>query len=179
MSVMGINVMEQSLMNEEVVSPGQALDFLNLKICENIQGKNNESGLRDGMDIMLGAISPSKMKLYYAGANQKFIVHRDGELIELDGDKRPIGSMEYDQPFSNHEFDLKKGDIIYSYTDGYKDQFGGPNAKKFKITGLKSLFKELAPLSMLEQRNRVAENFELWKGGLEQIDDVCVMAIRI
>lgn len=179
MSVMGINVMEQSLMNEDVISPGQALDFLNLKICENIQGKNNESGLRDGMDIMLGAISPVKMKLYYAGANQKFIVHRDGELIELDGDKRPIGSMEYSEPFSNHEFDLKKGDIIYSYTDGYKDQFGGPNAKKFKITGLKSLIKELAPLSMLEQRNRVAENFDMWKGGLEQIDDVCVMAIRI
>jgi len=179
MSVMGINVMEQSLMNEDVVSPGQALDFLNTKICENIQGKNNESGLRDGMDIMLGAISPSKMKLYYAGANQKFIVHRQGELIELDGDKRPIGSMEYSDLFSNHEFDLQKGDVIYSYTDGYKDQFGGPNAKKFKITGLKSLFKELAPKSMAEQREQVALTFEQWKGSLEQIDDVCVMAIRI
>jgi serine phosphatase RsbU (regulator of sigma subunit) len=176
---MGINVMEQTLMNEEVNTPGQALDFLNRKICENIQGKNNETGLRDGMDIMLGAISPSKMKLYYAGANQKFIVQRMGELIELDGDKRPIGSMEFAQPFSNHEFDLQRGDIIYSYTDGYKDQFGGPNAKKFKITGLKTLIQELAPLTMAEQRDRVADTFEKWKGSLEQIDDVCVMAIRV
>jgi serine phosphatase RsbU (regulator of sigma subunit) len=179
MSVMGINVMEQTLMNEEVETPGQALDFLNRKICENIQGKNNETGLRDGMDIMLGAISPSKMKLYYAGANQKFIIQRMGELIELDGDKRPIGSMEFAQPFSNYEFDLQRGDIIYSYTDGYKDQFGGPNAKKFKITGLKTLIQELAPLTMAEQRDRVADTFEKWKGPLEQIDDVCVMAIRI
>jgi two-component system, sensor histidine kinase LadS len=179
MSVMGINFMEQVVLEHATASPGEVLDVLNKKICDAIRQREGNTSIRDGMDVVLGAIDPIDNKLFYAGANLKIMLVRNGLLIELEGDKRPIGSLEYERPFQTHEIDVQEGDYLLAFTDGLKDQFGGNQGKKLKMNGLRPLVMEASRKAMSEQRSFFAKAFDTWKGALEQVDDVCVMGIRI
>ena len=104
---------------------------------------------------------------------------RSHSLIEIKGDKQPIGNYTHTKNFTQHAFKLIKGDVLYLFSDGFADQFGGANGKKFKHAPFKREILEIQKLSMTEQRIRLNKLFFEWKGDLEQIDDVCVMGIKV
>lgn len=99
--------------------------------------------------------------------------------MEIKPDKQPIGTYEDQQPFTSHVLDLFKGDLLYIFTDGYADQFGGEKGKKFKASSMKELFLQIRNENMDQQREIINQRFESWRGQLEQIDDVCVIGLRI
>jgi serine phosphatase RsbU (regulator of sigma subunit) len=138
-----------------------------------------ESGVKiqDGMDIALCAIKGNK--LYFAGANNPIWVLRGGELIELKGQKQPIGKFDNAVDFESKTFDLIKGDLIYLFSDGYADQFGGDKGKKMKYANLKKYIQEIALLPLKEQQQLLLYNFEKWRGDLEQVDDVCILGFKL
>lgn len=178
LSILGINYLNLGAVSSEVNSPGDALDYLNDGI-KNTFGYSKEL-IRDGMDIVMGAIDLSNDQLYYACAKNPIYVVRNKELTVLKGDSKAIGNDDKadDFQFSNFSFQLQKGDMIYCFSDGYQDQFGGEKGKKFKLGSLKRLITELDALPIEEQKQRLLTEFSQWKGGNEQIDDVTVMGLR-
>jgi serine phosphatase RsbU (regulator of sigma subunit) len=120
------------------------------------------------------------MKLQYAAANNGFCIIRDKTIIDCKADKMPVGKSHDDASlFTYNEFALQKGDMIYTYTDGYGDQFGGPKGKKFMLKQLRSILLKIAELPLSEQNDIINQRFEAWKGDLEQVDDVLVIGVRI
>jgi len=208
MSIVGNNFLSQSLTEKEVNTTGQALEFLNQGVNNTLHqdGKNVEGKVRDGMDISLCAFDPKSRKLYFSGAkNPVWIVRtvKDGEdpgfgdsdskrllqsegnpncyLFEIKGDAHPIGAYvgEELKPFQTHEVDVRPGDLVYLFSDGYADQFGGPNGKKYKYKPFKKFLMSISHLSMDEQRKQLIAEYENWKKGYEQIDDVIVLGVKI
>jgi serine phosphatase RsbU (regulator of sigma subunit) len=120
------------------------------------------------------------MKLQYAAANNSFYVIRNKEVIVCKADKMHVGkAFNATGLFTYYEMDLQKGDCIYTFSDGYSDQFGGPNRKRFKSVQLKELLLNIAEKPMTEQKNILNDKFESWKGNIEQIDDVLVIGVRV
>jgi serine phosphatase RsbU (regulator of sigma subunit) len=103
----------------------------------------------------------------------------DIQLIEIKADKQPIGKTDNPKPFTTHEIELKPGMQFYLFTDGFADQFGGPKGKKFKYKQLEELLVSLSNSSMQEQKEALLSNFSQWKGDLEQVDDVCVIGVKV
>ena len=133
------------------------------------------------MDISFISINKDDLKVYFSGAKTSFYIVRDKNIIETKGDKHPVGSFlgEELKPFTNHELDLKTGDQLYLFTDGFADQFGGPLGKKFKYQSFKKLLISVSDLSMKKQKEEILKTFKKWKGHLEQVDDVCVFSVKI
>ena len=132
------------------------------------------------MDCSVVKYDLDNLKLTYAAAHNGIWITRKNELLEFKADKMPVGKHALDQnPFSQHEVQLEKGDVIYTLTDGYPDQFGGPKGKKFKYQSLKKLLLELSNLPMNEQQLALDKHFTEWKGDLEQVDDVCLIGVRV
>jgi serine phosphatase RsbU (regulator of sigma subunit) len=117
--------------------------------------------------------------LSYASANNKPLLVRENHIIELPFDKMPVGKGIREDSFSLHIPELKKSDLIYFYSDGYSDQIGGPKGKKFKYGQLKELLLSISDLTMKEQKEKISETFYNWKGESEQVDDVCIIGIKI
>lgn len=181
MSIIGNNFLRICERESTVNRPSEALDFINKGVSRTLRQEYQESAIRDGMDMVFIAIEFAKQKLHFAGAKNPLYIIRDKELFEYKGDKQPIGGFVGDQlkPFTNHTIDIQEGDLIYMFSDGYADQFGGPKGKKFLYKRFKNLLVEISHLPMTEQKTILEERFDEWKGNLEQIDDVCVMGIRI
>jgi len=119
------------------------------------------------------------LEMCYAGAYHSIVIIRDNQLIELKTDKQPIGYTYIMKPFTHCTYQLNKGDVVYMYSDGYPDQFGGERGKKFKSRNLKELLLSLHPKPLEEQKLLLAKHFNNWKGNEEQIDDVTVLGIKI
>jgi len=100
-------------------------------------------------------------------------------IVEIKADKQPIGKTDHAKPFTTHELTLQKGMLFYLFTDGFADQFGGPKGKKYKYKQLEELLLANATKTMNEQHEMLTQQFALWKGNLEQIDDVCVIGVRL
>ncbi|MDZ4663676.1 MAG: redoxin domain-containing protein [Bacteroidota bacterium] len=188
MSIIGNSLLNQTLNNLSVTSAGGALDFVNSELKNSLNKNGNETPLRDGMDIALCCIDLAGKRLEYAGANNPLYMIRGNELIEFKADKQPItASIDSDpKPFTNKTFELKKGDTIYLFTDGYVDQFGGEDekgvksgGKKFMHKGFKEVLMNMQNQSMEDQKATLYHTFEKWRGKLEQVDDVLVIGIRI
>ena len=190
-SMLGISLLNEIINRSEINSPSQLLESLrkDVKTALKQTGKRNES--KDGMDIAVCAIDMQEMKLQYAGANNPLYIIRNEKssepqnsqssksLIIQKATKNPIGIYIKEKPFVNHEFDLYKNDLLYIFSDGFVDQFGGENGNKFMSKKFKKLLLSIADISMQEQ-NRVLDNtFEEWLGDFEQIDDVLVMGVKI
>ena len=156
--------------------------ILNEARKEIIRSLNPEGGdeSKDGMDCILCAFDIKKQTLKYACANNAFYIVRNKELIHSELDKMPVGKSHDDSiSFTLHEFKLQKDDMIYLITDGYADQFGGPKGKKYKYLKLQQQLLEYSALELQVQKNNLLESFEDWKGKLEQVDDVCIVGIKI
>lgn len=180
MSLLGSNFLHQSAVEKDVNTPAQALDFLNQKIITTLNHGYAEEKIRDGMDISLIAIDLETRQLAYSGANNPAYVIRNKTLETLKANKQAIGNMnDTVLPFDNVTTQLHEGDCVYLFTDGYADQFGGPKGKKLMRRQFEHVLTANSEKTMLEQRHVLESTYNSWKGDLEQVDDVCVIGIRI
>ncbi|WP_317897007.1 tetratricopeptide repeat protein [Aurantibacillus circumpalustris] len=181
MSMLGNTLLNQTVANPEIRTAADILNYLNYKLPENIKSTGGEQSIRDGMDMGLSIFDFKKSKMQYAGANNPCWVIRNNQIIELKGDKQAITAStdSVKRAFVNQVFDLKKDDMVYLFTDGFADQFGGPNEKKFSYKRLRELLIAISTESCEQQKDQLYLAFENWRGDLEQIDDVCVIGIKI
>ena len=180
MSLIGIKILNQSIQQKEVNSPAAALNYLNEQVFNTVNKHSKKDELvRDGMDANLCSINFKTLKLTYAGANNPLYIIRNKELIEIKADKQPIGAYEDQKPFTDHEIQLEKGDMVYAFSDGYPDQFGGSDGKKMKTKRFKEQLILHSDESVAIQQQQLDLFFEDWKGDLEQLDDVCIIGVRI
>ncbi|MCH8318254.1 MAG: SpoIIE family protein phosphatase, partial [Bacteroidetes bacterium] len=161
--------------------PSDILAELNTEIKKALHQNGQETHSDDGMDISLVSIDPEKRKLSFAGAGRPLYIASNGILNEIEGNSHGIGGgrKKIIKNFTQHEYKLKKGDTLYLSSDGYADQFGGPDNDKFMTERFKRLLVDIHPLPMDEQRQKLESIIEEWKGGDRQIDDILVMGVRI
>ena len=158
-------------------SPAEILDKTRDLVIETFKRSDRE--VKDGMDISICSYDPITSKMEFAGANNGLYILRDNELIETKPDKQPVGNYENAKPFTNHTLQLEKGDLIYLFTDGFADQFGGEKGKKYKYKPFKNLLANLKDHPIQNQGDLINTEFDRWRGDLEQIDDVCIIGVKI
>jgi Two component regulator propeller./Stage II sporulation protein E (SpoIIE)./Y_Y_Y domain. len=180
MSIIGTTLLKDIFSRPEVHKPSDILQHLDNELKSTLNQDQNGERPNDGMDIIVCEID---IKTYYArfsSAMRPFIVYQNGEQLYFKGSRSSIGGQAKEEKiFEDVELQLTKGDLIYMFSDGYPDQFGGPLGKKFKMVRLRNLLKDIYQKPMEEQYNYVKSNFELWKNELEQVDDVLFMGIKI
>lgn len=179
-SIVGANGLSRCVKEFKITDPGRLLDKLNELVNDTLRQKIHDSRIRDGMDIALCIIDKKTRQLNYAGANNPLYWVRTGGLKEIKADGQPVGTFveERNTPFTTHTIDPLPGDIFYVFTDGFADQFGGPKGKKYKYRQMKIFLTEIYALPMPQQKQKLEEEFERWRGKLEQIDDICILGIR-
>ncbi len=178
MSVICSNALNETVVHNKIYDTDKILNETRRIVKRNLKTKKYQER-KDGMDIALITINFDTLELWYSGAYNPAWVLKNGKMLELAADKQPIGVFENEKDFSQKYLKLNKGDIIYLFSDGYADQFGGPKGKKFKYKQLNELMVSISHLSMNEQKNKLDSVFDEWKGNLEQVDDVCIIGIKI
>ena len=173
-SVVCCNALNRTVNEFKLTEPGKILDKTRELVLESFS--KNGGDIKDGMDISLMSINGNTVK--WAGANNPLWYYQNNELKEIKANKQPIGKTDNPEAFTTHTIELKKGDSIYLFTDGFADQFGGPKGKKFKYKQLEDLLVSSNDLSINEQHLTLKNTLNTWKGNLEQVDDICIIAIR-
>jgi serine phosphatase RsbU (regulator of sigma subunit) len=182
-SVVCSNALNRAVKEFNLRDTGQILDKTRELVVETFS--KSEEEVKDGMDISLCCIpltGDDDLKIQWSGANNPLWISRKEnpeELVEVKGDKQPIGYFPNSVPFTTHSIDLKKGDSIYLFTDGFQDQFGESSGKKFKSAQMRKLFVSLQEKSMEDQKAFIERSFKVWKGNFEQVDDVCIIGVRL
>jgi serine phosphatase RsbU (regulator of sigma subunit) len=198
MSMLGITLLNDLVVQGSLDQPGEILGQLRLKVKEMLAQEGKLQEQKDGMDMAIFIISKDKGEIQFAGANNPLYLIRKKELLEgkelesyasletedlqlfeLKGDKQPIGIHWEEMDFTSHTFRLQKQDTIYVFSDGIIDQYGGPNRKKYKAVNFKKLLLSVQKESMGKQKQLIENAFESWRNDFEQIDDVCVIGVRI
>lgn len=180
LSIVGHNAITQTVNELGILQPAKVLDNMN-SIIKKILHQDKGSDIRDGMDMALCTYDKTTQMLEYAGANNPVYIVSDGKLNIIKGSKLTVGSMEEEkvEPPVNHSIQLKKGDCFYVFSDGYVDQFGGQDNKKFKSSKFQNLLISINSQPMTEQQKIITQTFKDWQGKNEQVDDVLVIGIRI
>ncbi len=184
MSMLNISCINEAINERKLTSPAQILDHARQRIIQSLSQDGSLEGGKDGMDCSLVSFDFKNKKLTYASANNPvWIVRRTGnghELIDLKSDRMPVGKHERDNiPFKEQTIDLMAGDIIFTLTDGFADQFGGAKGKKFKYKPLQDFLISHADENLADQKKHLEAAFNDWKGKLEQVDDVCIIGVKI
>ncbi len=175
MSLLNIGFLNEAITEKKLTKPHEVLNHVRKRLVESISQQDQ----KDGMDGIILCIDQSNGSITYAAANNAPVVIRDNKILEMPFDRMPIGKGEKTDSFNTYALDLSKGDVVYLYSDGYADQFGGPLGKKFKYKQLNSLLAEISDLALQEQQERLNKVFEDWRGPLEQVDDVCVVGLKL
>ncbi len=179
MSVLGISVLNQIVLSHKEISAGGILDLLREYVMKSLHQTGSKGEQKDGMDIALGIVDFATNQLQFAGAFNPLYLVRKGELITYKGDRMPIGiSPVEEKPFKNHNIPLEHDDMLYMFSDGFADQFGGNEGKKFKYRAFRELLINASSLTINEQKGLILESFMDWKGKQEQVDDVLIVGIR-
>lgn len=194
-SVVCSNAMNQAVLQHKLIDPGKVLDKTTELVVERF-GRGAEE-VNDGMDICLTSIEKiedDKVKVKFAGANNNLwilskrtdislesnVMEQDGYFLhEIKANKQPVGKYYHSKPFNTVEIVIEKGERFFLYTDGYADQFGGEDGKKFKGKNFKKLVLSTMSGSLESQKEALLNNFNSWKGDMEQLDDVCVIGIEV
>ena len=196
MSIIGFNALNRIVEDLQLIETGLILDKLNELVVHSIRHQDKHgSSIRDRMDISICCIDKENETLEFSGANNPLYILRstsisaenfpisltenDYNLIEIKANKMAIGGVENTKNYQTHLIHLHKGDTIYLFSDGYADQFGGPKSKKFMYKKFKELIASIQEYSMDEQKNVLHKTISDWRGNLDQIDDICVMGVRI
>jgi serine phosphatase RsbU (regulator of sigma subunit)/streptogramin lyase len=183
MSMIGTTLIKDICQRKDVKTPSDVLQTLDEEVRTALHQNNEGDGSNDGMDIIVAEINLKTNRFMVSSAMRPVIIYKGGEQIYVKGSRSSIGGQlddtSVDKEFINEEFQLSKGDIVYMFSDGYPDQFGGPLGRKFKMVRLKNLLRDIHEKPMEEQYNYVKSNFFLWKEDLEQVDDVLFMGIKI
>ena len=198
MSMLGITLLNEQIRSSRIDKPGEILGRLRSKIKDMLVQEGKIEEQKDGMDMAIAIIDNDNKKIQFAGAyNPLYLIRKkeklegdqieplatvqniDHYLIEIKGDKQPIGIHTIETDFTTHTIELKEQDTIYLFSDGFVDQFGGENRKKYKTPSFKKLLLSVQTKSLEEQKLIIDNAFETWRGKNEQIDDVCVIGIRV
>ncbi|MFP4525741.1 MAG: SpoIIE family protein phosphatase [Bacteroidales bacterium] len=185
MSMLGVSFLNEIVKERDThnhYTASQILDELRKMVKDSLHQTSNNSKSKDGLDLAFCIIDFESNKIQYAGAhNPLFIFRNNGEFEEIKADRMPIGVYlkKEEKPFTNNTINFQKGDTFYMFSDGYEDQFGGPQDKKFKKKNLKNLLSDIYDRSMDEQNRLLDHNFEEWKGDRIQTDDVIMLGFRV
>lgn len=178
-SIVCSNAIRKVLHEMHEYDPGKILNHTRDIVISQFERKGHT--VNDGMDISFCRYDKKTGKIAWAGANNSLIIIKKGasQIHEIKPNKQPIGGYVTSDPFTTHEISVEKGDCIYLSSDGYPDQFGGEKGKKYKYKRFKELLLNHSQLKMIDQKAKISSEFWEWKQGFEQIDDVCVMGVRI
>jgi serine phosphatase RsbU (regulator of sigma subunit) len=180
MSLLNISILNEIVIEKKITLPNLILDEARKEIIHALNPEGQEQEVKDGMDCILCCFDMRNNILQYAAANNSFYIVRENNLITCPADKMPVGKSPRDHElFTLQTVELKKGDIVYTLTDGLPDQFGGPKGKKYKYKQLEELLLMNNDKSLEEQKNILTQSFDTWKGNLEQVDDVTLIGIKI
>ncbi|GAH03709.1 unnamed protein product, partial [marine sediment metagenome] len=198
MSMLGVTLLNEQFRTFGIRQPDVILRHLRNKVKDILAQEGSASDQKDGMDMAIVIIDPEKKELQFAGANRPLFLFRkkaqiaieetipysslendEYELFSIKGDKQPIGVHWEETEFTNHVIKLHEHDCLYIFTDGFVDQYGGEKRKKFKTRNFKKLLLSVQAESMKNQKTLIEDAFEEWRGSHEQIDDVCVIGVRI
>lgn len=201
LSIVGANGLKRCIQEFGLRKPGEILDKLSILVAESFS--QSEEQIRDGMDLALCCLEMEDnyySKVHYAGANNPLWIINPartswpefalpfsiGHGAEIKANKQAIGFTENSKPFTTFTIEIQSGDTLYTFSDGFSDQFGGltPEArkeggKKFKSANFKKLLVSLYDKDLYEQKETINETFEVWKGNFEQVDDVCIIGVRL
>ncbi|MBN1949554.1 MAG: serine/threonine-protein phosphatase, partial [Bacteroidales bacterium] len=180
LSILGITFLNQVVDRNENQLASAVLNSLREHVMKALHQTGEISEQKDGIDMSLCIVDTSTNLLQFAGAfNPMYIVKNNTQLIEIPADKMPIGvSAEEETSFKNHEVELCEGDMIYMFTDGYADQFGGSKGKKFKFRPFRNLLIQVSKLPVGEQKNELRLKHLEWRGKNIQLDDISVFGFR-
>ena len=179
MSVIGLEIIDKTINEDNIENPSAILSVMNKGLEKTFsREKNIGTIIRDGMDIGLCVIDKKKKKIEYAGAFFPLYLIRDDSLIEIKGDKIIIGMNPEGLSYTRHDLDLRKDDIIYIFSDGYVDQFGGTENKKFMYRRFRYLLLTIHRFPVNDQKSILEENIKTWMNGNSQIDDIMVIGFK-
>jgi serine phosphatase RsbU (regulator of sigma subunit) len=178
MSMLGVTMLNEIVNAKHILEPDQIIENLRQGIIKSLKQVADEDSIKDGMDIAVCVVDFDKNILWYAGANSPLYHVRGGELTHYRADKMPVAIHYRMEPFTLHKIDLQKGDAFYIFSDGFADQFGGPNQKKFMSMQLRETLVAMSGVPMLQQGERLNKIFEEWRGDSPQIDDVTLIGVR-
>ncbi|MFH0841025.1 MAG: SpoIIE family protein phosphatase [Bacteroidota bacterium] len=179
MSMIGLEIIEKTINEDNIIIPADILAVLNKSLEKTFsRQKNIGTIIRDGMDIGLCVIDRKKKKAEYAGAFFPLYLIREDKLIEFSGDKLIIGMNTAGLSYANHEIELMDNDIIYIFSDGYVDQFGGTENKKFMYRRFRYLLTTIHRFPVNDQKAILDENIKTWMSGNHQVDDIMVIGFR-
>lgn len=180
MSVLGISLLNEIVLRKEVTKANQALEILRHELKETLNQSESDYSSNNGMDIGLCVIDHKKNILQYSGANLPLYLIRNKKLIEYKPTRNPIGLTPIEIPFKNNEIEYTSDDVFYLFSDGFIDQFGGDNGKKFRSRRFKHLLLEIHEKPMLIQRDFIELNLKKWMGKKhDQIDDILIFGFKI
>ncbi len=180
MSLVGANGLNTSIREHNKLEPAEILDHLNTFVSESLNKSREENQIRDGMDIALCSINYDTMELIYAGANNPLYLIRNNEFTIIKSDKFAIGSFEPGtKKYTQHKIQLQKNDVIYIFSDGYADQFGGDRGKKFLYNRFREHLLAIHQQTMFDQKAYLERTIYDWQGSFEQVDDILVIGVRI
>lgn len=181
MSIVGYNQLKQAVEKVKELQPSKILDVLSKGVSETLHQNIDGSVAKDGMDVSLCVIDYENKILEFAGAFNPLYLIRDGELQEIKGNKFPVGIFmgKEGKNFTNHKISIQPNDMLYIFSDGYADQFGGPRGKKFMLNKFRQLLVDIHTKELRKQKHLLEEALEKWKGSEEQVDDILVLGIKI
>jgi len=179
MSIIGFNSLTKIVREYGLIRPSAILDQLNVEVTRSLLQRGEEV-INDGMDLALMAFDRKKRRIEFAGAYNPLVIIRDGEIITVKADRFPIGmAVTRNKKFSNNEMDVKKGDMLYMFSDGFADQFGGPDGRKYKSINLKNELARIYQWPIFEQKEHLLNTIKDWMGDLGQVDDILVIGTRV
>jgi len=184
MSMLNISCLNEAINERKLLSPAAILDHARQRIISSLAQDGSDEGGKDGMDCSVVVFDFKNGSLTFAAANNPVWIVRAGangaELIELKPDRMPVGKHAKDNvPFTETTVEIKSGDMIYTLTDGMPDQFGGERQKKFTYKRLKDILIEIHYNTSKEQKDYLSKTFYAWRGGLEQVDDVLIIGVKV
>ena len=181
MSIVGYNQLKQAIITTNGGTPAEILDHLNIGVSETLHQKDENSTSKDGMDVAICSLNHKTKELQYAGAFNPLYLLRDGKIVQTKGDKFPIGSfLDGATPnFTNHKLQLLEGDILYIFSDGYADQFGGPRGKKMMYKKFRDTLIANSQKDLSVQKDLLRDHLYEWMGEEEQVDDILVIGVKV
>ena len=175
MSLLSISFLNEAIGEKNILKPNEVFNYVRQKLIDAI----SKEGQKDGFDGVLLCLNKDTQEITYSAANNRPVVVTDNVLKELESDRMPVGYGEKKEDFKLHSIKLEKNDTLYLFTDGYADQFGGPKGKKLMYKKLHEFLLNISNQSFESQTEALSSNFDSWKGNLEQVDDVCVIGLKV
>jgi serine phosphatase RsbU (regulator of sigma subunit) len=180
MSLVGHNILKDIVNNTDIKKPGEMLNKMRDGVVKTLHADTDEKSAKDGMDMTLCAINYKTLELQYAAAYNALYIVRGGDLMEYPANKFPIGKFVGEhRDFDNQTVQLKKGDTVYCFSDGYADQFGGPKGKKFMVGNFRKLLTEVSKSEIQDQKYILDKSLTDWQGSHEQVDDILLIGVRV